>query len=448
MNLKYVADTFEKNLFTSILILPFTLYIFLNGGSPIIFSINLFLLFFDLKFNISKYFIYSILFFLLYNNIIYYDTHLKFHELRLRYFSLMFLFFTLLINYIAIRKSYLIKFINGFFIFCSFNLIIFFIANSFKSFDRDLFLNNLNFKYKAKNFSITRSDYPVILIILDEFSSTKEIFNHTRDSIDLKLDLFMKDQGYQVLNDYKTKSTRTSISLPSIFNFNLHSGLENDSIELLDKGLQKIDGFVDAFRYNLLIDSLLKKSVKSYSFGIDKFYRGVIDDDFYYHWEERNNLPTLNKVINATIVGTYLNGINRDFINIDLFRKKTFERLINLKPKKNSFYYFHLFFPHDPFSYFEEYPNKKLNYITLSEDQYLEEHIKYKRWFVNKFIQILSNKKFENSRIIIAGDHGFRYNKKINPELTNIYLKGYDSIKQDKYMVIQDLGNLIFESFN
>ena len=106
-----------------------------------------------------------------------------------------------------------------------------------------------------------------------------------------------------------------------------------------------------------------------------------------------------------------------------------------------------MFFPHDPYSYYEEYPNVKLNYFTISEEEYLSEHIKYKRWFVDKFIDLLESADFRNSRIIITGDHGFRHNKSIDPELTSIYLKGYNLQNTNNDLTVQQIGHVILESF-
>ena len=49
---------------------------------------------------------------------------------------------------------------------------------------------------------------------------------------------------------------------------------------------------------------------------------------------------------------------------------------------------------------------------------------------MNKFINLLEDADFQNSRVIITGDHGFRHNKSINPDLTNIYLKGYSELNK------------------
>ena len=119
----------------------------------------------------------------------------------------------------------------------------------------DLLLKS-NFEYKTSELEIRKSDDPVILILMDGLSSSEEIFKHTNDSIDLKLDYYLKNQGYKVIPNAKTESLRTTLSVPSLFNFNIHKSIDNDSIENIDKGLQKIDGFQDIFHENLLVDSL------------------------------------------------------------------------------------------------------------------------------------------------------------------------------------------------
>ena len=438
---------FSETLMVSILSIPFTINILFTGGSPLIVFLPFVLLILDFKINPTKYFVFFVLFFLFYNNLIYYDTHLKVHELRLRYFSSLFLIISFLINLICLKKKLYSKYVNGFFLFLSLSFFVTESYSSFLTFDRSVFLKSLDFKYVGDGFDVKKTDQPVILIVLDELSSDKEIYNHTLDSLDLRLSLHLKERGFDVLSNVKTKSKRTTISMPSIFNFNLHSALKNDSIENIDKGLQTIDGFKEIFAESLLVDSLLKKSVKPYSYGIGKFKNGINDDDFYYHWEDKLNGTVFENVLERTIIGTLKDGLNRETKNIDLFRKKSLDKLQGLVPERNSFYYFHLFFPHDPFSYYDEYENVSLNYLSISEERYLLEHIKFKRWFVDKFIQIMDNNNFNNSRIIITGDHGFRYNQSINPELTDVYLKGYEINDRIDLLVVQDIGYIINKSF-
>ena len=110
-----------------------------------------------------------------------------------------------------------------------------------------------------------------------------------------------------------------------------------------------------------------------------------------YLWGDSCYSSSLENIISKTIIETIIHGLDRDTEKVDLFRKNSLEQLENLVPVQKSFYYFHLFFPHDPYSYFEEYPNVGLNYLTISEEEYLSEHIKYKRWFVNKFIDLMED---------------------------------------------------------
>ena len=432
----------------SILSIPFVILLLLQGVSIIVILLPITFYIIERKFDLSKTFIYSFFIFLLYCQIIYDDTKFNIHDLRLRYFSIFFIFLSIVINFFLLKKRELIYFVNVFVLFFSLNILLFNFISTFYNFNRDTFLNKLDFKYNSLNLKINKSDNPLILIVLDEFSSTSEIFNITNDSIDYKLDVFLKSKGFTVYNKSITKTKRTSLSLPSIFNFNLHNSFKNDSIEKIDKGFQKLSGFDEIFTYNLLVDSLNLKSVNSNSYGLLPFKNGINDPDFYYYWTDRfPSISIFKSIIKKTILGTYLEGENRETKNIDDFRKQSLERMVNLKPLKNNFYYFHLFFPHDPYSFFEEYPNRDLNFITISESEYLEEHIKYKRWFVDKLIDVFDDLSFKNSRIIITGDHGFRYNKLINPELTNIYFKGFPIEVSKKINNVQDLGYLINESF-
>ena len=65
---------------------------------------------------------------------------------------------------------------------------------------------------------------------------------------------------------------------------------------------------------------------------------------------------------------------------------------------------------------------------------------------MNKFINLLEDADFHNTRVIITGDHGFRHNKSINPNLTNIYLKGYGKLNKSN-LTVQEIGGIVLESF-
>ena len=59
----------------------------------------------------------------------------------------------------------------------------------------------------------------------------------------------------------------------------------------------------------------------------------------------------------------------------------------------------------------------------------------------------MNDSKFNTSRIIITGDHGYRSDPAIDKTKTSLYIKGYDNIKDVKSFVVQDLGYLINASF-
>lgn len=392
-----------------------------------------------------------ILFITLYTQILFDDTKFIIHDLRLRYFSLLIIFISGVIYLYPFLFKISFKFHN--IIFLNLTIVMFvnniYVAN--KTFSRDDLLNKLNYKFQDEKLSpYKKSDKPIILIVLDELSSSQEIFNITKDSIDFKLNNYLTKNEFISKNNFKSLSLRTSISIPSLFNFNFHNNIKKDSIENIDKGLQVLEGYSDLIRNNLLVDSLNKKNITSYSFGITSFSKGINNDSFYYYWDNKNpNQKTYERIINKTIIGTFLSNIKRETSQYDKFRKDGLNFLSNTNFNEKSFYYFHLYFPHDPFSYYEEYPAKNLNYYTISENKYLEEHINYRRWFTIKFIEIIDKiiTKNNNVRIIITGDHGFRFNKKINPEYTDSYYRGFDLINIDSYNFIQDLGYLIYKSF-
>ena len=100
-----------------------------------------------------------------------------------------------------------------------------------------------------------------------------------------------------------------------------------------------------------------------------------------------------------------------------------------MSPDKNNFLLFHLYAPHWPYSYFDEHYEDK----DLGD---LDNHILFKR-FLNKLLYVLNDRKFKSSRIIITGDHGYRFDPIIDKTKTSLYIKGYDNIK--------DVNSLLFK---
>ena len=113
--------------------------------------------------------------------------------------------------------------------------------------------------------------------------------------------------------------------------------------------------------------------------------------------------------------------------------------LINLKGK--SFIYAHLFMPHDPYEYFNEFKsNSKTN-----PKQYFD----YWKFTNTKLESFLTTMTKENKyRIIITGDHGYgNIGGSFKAEDTFTAFYGFENKDIQKLKSVQDLGSLINGSF-
>jgi len=440
------------------LLFPYLVNLFLNSNlgyrlvGVVFICIGIDFLFNNLK---KKYvggvlFITSIVLFF-YSKIFFNDTEIILHELRFRDFFVIFSAFVLLITSGMLRLKEGAKMINVFFFL--FGCTFFFNLDSNKFYNRSYILAQNNFKYEEKFISIEPSSSPVIFLLFDELSSSKEIYNHTKDSIDLAFDTSLEKEGFEVITDFRSKSTHTKFSMPSIFNFNLHENSSLlDSIEKIEDKVTIQKSFYWLASNNLLIDSLNKKSIKAYSYGLFPFNNGETEREFVYWWPsflDPLKLFENDSFLKEFFQDSFLKTIESVFIDIttvEEFKVNVFEKFKSLNPKENSFYYFHFFAPHEPFSWHNEYAGRVSNELT--PDMILEEHIKFRRFVLNKVLPIIKSEKFKKCRIIISGDHGFRFNKeKINPQLTNLYLYNYPEDIVTNEASVQDIGYLIQNSF-
>jgi hypothetical protein len=96
--------------------------------------------------------------------------------------------------------------------------------------------------------------------------------------------------------------------------------------------------------------------------------------------------------------------------------------------------------PHGPLQYEPSFPILTINNI-----------INYKSYwdFTNqKLNSLLTSLIKENKyRIILTGDHGYRYDKRINPHYTFTAFYGFNQESIDKINSVQDLGSLINGGF-
>ena len=159
-------------------------------SNPLIYSVGSFLTFILIDIFLSQkiknyylsviYISFLIVFF--YSVQLFNDTDITFHNLRLRYFILLFSILIVIITSTLLKNKNGIKSINFFFLVFGFTFLFNKYQNDF--FDRGEILKNQNFKYsnEIKLDFESKSDLPVILIILDELSSSNELLRQTQDS--------------------------------------------------------------------------------------------------------------------------------------------------------------------------------------------------------------------------------------------------------------------------
>ena len=287
----------------------------------------------------------------------------------------------------------------------------------------------------------------MIFIILDELSSSQEIYNYTKDSIDFNFDKKLNHIGFKTFSDFNSLSVKTTLSLPSIFNFNLHRSketflYEEDVFNSYSNRKLIYNKFTESYRKNDLVDSLEKKGVKVTSFGHLNFegHKKTLNNHLLNKATDQKNINIIDKVLAVTLYDfIYKKTQGTDKIYWEVNKEVLFN-LSSISLDENNFYFFHFYAPHYPYSYFDEHYKDE----SLSD---LDNHILFKRFFLNKLLDVLSDSKFYNSRIIITGDHGYRFDPTIDKTKTSLYLKGYDNINNVNNFVVQDLGHLINSSF-
>jgi hypothetical protein len=335
---------------------------------------------------------------------------------------------------------------------------IYFIVNIFSS--RNLNITIIppidsiqnGYKHISENFSSDKNgnenqdgsrnqdQKPIILIVLDEYSSPDELYKIVKDSSVYNFSNTLKNKDWEVRNNSYTYESSTIHSISSIFNFNL----SKDS--LYDK--QNTETIVSKKMLKAaLLDSLSNKAVAFNNFGI--FHMGNTKPLTQLY------LYPINFTEHFLIRTTYAEEKNKSgnfkFKNLIKSYGNIFEHnayILNNLPKilsqnknKKSFTYIHLFIPHAPFYYGDEFPVK---HVINFENYFLF-------WkFTNSKMEALldSINKQGDYRIIITGDHGYRRNEhKENYHYSFTAFKGFDSLALKQIESIQDIGLLINAGF-
>lgn len=416
------------------------IFLSLNNFKDVYLLVLFFLLVISFDFVLKiKSVLYNILIFsLLYSMIVYYDTLFIVHDMRISYFLVVFTLITAIIFIIIDR--YKLEYYT--------NIFLLFLLISFPFLKIDYSLNNKDLIYS--NIASDNSAAPFILLILDGLSSSDDIFNVTKDSSAYNYEQTLKYLKYKSITSIKSLSSRTKYSLPSIFNFNLHNTPGSDLIELERKNenARTHNKYLQLFKENSLVDSLLSKGVKSSSYGIVKFKNGLNPNDnypwenFYFYNYLSTNTNFFRRFFSPTILNILLKlNISDSFVD-DYQRKSVIDNLQNFKPNNGNFYYFHIKMPHSPYTYFDEFhanPN----------DSELVMHLAYKNFLLKKLYPILRQEKFNDSKIIIMGDHGLKEktNNLVDRYNTSLYYKGIDLNYFKDIESIQDIGKIINDSF-
>ena len=442
------------------ILFPYFVFLFLNSNLSFeLLGVGIFFVLFDLmilnKLKNQKWvnLIYFLLLVFFYSKIFFNDTEIVIHRLRFREFLLIFCAISLAIVSFVFRLHNGLKIFNVFILF--FGLTFLFNSNSNRLFNRKIILEENNFEYDRNKSFKNNSNAPIIFLIFDELSSSKEIYKYTKDSTDLFLDIELNKRGFNVIDDFISESIHTKFSIPSIFNFNLHRNSKIlDSIDKINDEVTIQKSYYWIASNNLLVDSLNNKSIKSYSYGLFPFSKGEFIDGFTYWWPSfRDPLRIFGNenLFQAFFQETLLKSIESVFLDVtsvEKFKEDVFFKLKSLSPVKNSFYYFHFYAPHEPFAWGNEYKSKLDVEDLKSENKNLNEHIRFRRYFLKKILPLIIDDKLSKSRIIISGDHGYRGSpNKINPYSTNLYLYGFDKSDFEKIKNVQDLGYLINGSF-
>lgn len=355
---------------------------------------------------------------------------LKYTGAIIRGRNLLFYFSILIILFLYFKKSKSYRVLN---IYLLIYTCIILILNRNKEFKK----NNLDF-IKSKYYTQTsenKKNKPVILIILDEYQSPKELYKVYKDSNIFNFSRKLKIKGWIIRDSSFTYETSTIHSLSSLFNYNLSAENKYSNFDVAQIGVKKL------LNAKMAVD-LCNKQIRIINFGILNIGSANPLTELYFY--PKNFIETL---LNNTIYYHFINntnhlsfkGLNNNFYPSESHNKIIFENLSDSLEKfknKNIFVYTHLFMPHAPLTFYSEF--KKINKQDL--DSY------FKFWnFTNYKITELINKlvKENKYKIILTGDHGYRRDKRVNPNSTFSAFYGFDQNSLSDINSVQDFGILI-----
>ena len=294
-----------------------------------------------------------------------------------------------------------------------------------------------NNKFSSHFLSIKRAyTKPVILIILDEYSSPNELARYTGDTKPLQFSRQLQAAGWMVSNSSISKHKATVNSLASLFNYN---------INLTDETLEAPTA-IRLLRQSQLLADLEKKGITCYNGGIFDVGKTKAFTKIYYYEKEDKQPSFIEHLFSKSMFSLFYlltPDAKQSLHNRSIVEQSAAK--INRQTQPQSFIYLHLLMPHAPLSYTgsnsykpSPYSNKVSNYLDY--------------WhFTNQIVlkklltPLIKSQKF---KIILTGDHGYRfYPAQINPYLTMTAYYGFPKGQIDQVKTVQDLGSLIYASY-
>jgi hypothetical protein len=376
----------------------------------------------------------NIFFFLFgYFIVLYFQKNLnQLFELKLRgRIIFIILYATINILLILNDKPKYFKIINTFF-------IVFIILGLFNTFFKinSPKVNTDYFTNRYIHFQASNKDKPVLLIITDEYHSPDDLFKYFKDSSIYNFSNKLGNKGWKVNNKFITNEASTNNSISSLFNYNLSNNklFKKLTIKELDNKF---------FKKNQLFDSLLSKNIKIGNLGIFDF--GNIEPKYRVFKTNQSFLDRVFEFTSIKIAMSNTENFNKNALGVNFYPTDKINRFVFYKfnglknLNRNTFIYSHLLMPHTPFLYDNEFKFKKTTTIN-----YLE------FWkFTNDKLEFIIEEiiKSNDIKIILSGDHGYRYESKLNPKFTFLALYGFDDININEIKTVQDLGSLINSNF-
>lgn len=435
---------FFSNIYLSVIILP---YIFLVKESVVLesyfgivffwFSIVLLDVFLTIKKIDKKLLVLTLTFFayLFYGWLFYQDYAIDFSWFKFRYFSVLFIILCYIIFHLITknnspkRKLFLnVVIIN----FCLIN----FISSSIE-------FNPLFDSSKIKFDSFPKKSKEIVLIVLDAYSSSDELYKISKDSTLYEFEKKLNNNGWITKRNFFSHELVTSLSISSLLNYNLSKSNNFTISNVLNKKFMIKNKLIEDLilkdykvrNYGLIDFENIRSFARSETHSLDLRYIFPIDN-FYF----------LSRFLSSSSL-YYVNDIVKrikEKNNTKIIKKsKSLEDLQTRLGKglfsKNTFSYYHILIPHFPFVY-EDFPFKEKTTIN---------YINYWKFINSKISKIIfNNPDLKNYRIIITGDHGYRADDEINPYISFGAFYGFEKDDVENIKTVQDLGSLIIHYSN